>query len=89
MTLATITLGIDPTIQVGPLQLAWRGIMTAIGLAIAVPIGLPNRASPARSHAARCGRDPDVVLRLAVIAPTTRKATLRICQPLGKLSLHH
>jgi hypothetical protein len=35
MTLATITLGIDPTIQVAPLQLAWRGIITAIGLAIA------------------------------------------------------
>jgi prolipoprotein diacylglyceryltransferase len=54
MSVATITLGIDPTIQVGPVELAWHGIMTAIGLAIAIPI--------AQRHAADRGRDPDAVL---------------------------
>lgn len=59
MTAATLTIGIDPTIQVGPVELAWHGIMTAVGLAIAIPI--------AQRHAANRGRDPDVVLRLALI----------------------
>ena len=32
--LATITIGIDPTIEIGPLTLAWHGITTAVGILI-------------------------------------------------------
>lgn len=30
--LATITIGIDPEIQLGPLTLAWHGLMIAVGV---------------------------------------------------------
>ena len=33
-TLATITIGIDPTIELGPLTLAWHGLTIAIGILV-------------------------------------------------------
>lgn len=35
---ATITIGIDPTIKLGPLTLAWHGLMTAVGVLIRVVV---------------------------------------------------
>lgn len=32
--LATITIDIDPTIELGPLELAWHGLMIAVGIAV-------------------------------------------------------
>ena len=32
--LSTITIGIDPTIEIGPLTLAWHGITIALGILI-------------------------------------------------------
>lgn len=32
-TIAVITVGIDPTIELGPVTLAWHGVMTAVGIA--------------------------------------------------------
>jgi phosphatidylglycerol:prolipoprotein diacylglycerol transferase len=32
--IAVITINVDPTVQIGPLSLAWHGIMIAVGLAI-------------------------------------------------------
>lgn len=34
MTAATITIGIDPTIELGPLTLAWHGITIALGVVV-------------------------------------------------------
>ncbi len=59
MTPATITIGIDPTIELGPLELAWHGIMIAVGIAVGIPI--------AQRHTARYGRDPAVVVALVVV----------------------
>jgi hypothetical protein len=60
MTAATLTIGIDPTIQVGPVELAWHGIMTAVGLAIAISIARRHgSAAPgaAATPAPDSGRD--------------------------------
>lgn len=58
--LATITIEIDPMLRLGPLTLAWHGVATAAGLAVAVAI--------ASRWAARRGLDGDEVLNAAVIA---------------------
>lgn len=34
MSLATITLDIDPFIDIGPLEIAWHGLMTAVGILV-------------------------------------------------------
>jgi phosphatidylglycerol:prolipoprotein diacylglycerol transferase len=34
MASAVITIGTDPTIDIGPLSIAWHGLMTAVGIAI-------------------------------------------------------
>ena len=59
VTAATITIGIDPTIGIGPLEFAWHGIMIAVGIAVGMPI--------AQRHAARHGRDPAVVVALVLV----------------------
>ena len=47
--LSTITIGIDPTIEIGPLTLAWHGITIALGILIGgVVAGLEG--APARSR---------------------------------------
>lgn len=56
---ATITLDVDPTVSIGPLELAWHGIMIAVGLAVGMAI--------ARRRAAATGRDPEVITGLIVV----------------------
>lgn len=34
MRLAIITIGIDPTLEIGPVTLAWHGITIAVGIVI-------------------------------------------------------
>jgi phosphatidylglycerol---prolipoprotein diacylglyceryl transferase len=60
--LSVITIGIDPTIELGPVTLAWHGIMIAVGIAV----GALLAARVARSY----GLDPDpvqVCVALAVV----------------------
>ncbi|MBA2256548.1 MAG: prolipoprotein diacylglyceryl transferase [Thermoleophilaceae bacterium] len=48
---AVITLDVDPFIEIGPLTLAWHGVMIAVGIAVGLCFG--------RRHARRVGLDPD------------------------------
>lgn len=61
--IATIVVGIDPTISVGPLELAWHGIFIAIGLMVGLLL--------ARRGAARDGLDPDAIGVLVLAATIT------------------
>ena len=57
--LSTITIGIDPTIQIGPLTLAWHGITIAVGILIG---GLV-----AGREARRRGIDPEPLYPIGTI----------------------
>ncbi len=57
--LATITIGIDPTIEIGPLTLAWHGITIAVGILIGGVV--------ARSEARRRGLDPEPLYAIGMI----------------------
>jgi phosphatidylglycerol:prolipoprotein diacylglycerol transferase len=57
--LSTISIGIDPTIEVGPLTLAWHGITIAVGILIG---GLV-----ARREARRRGLDPEPLYTIGMI----------------------
>jgi phosphatidylglycerol:prolipoprotein diacylglycerol transferase len=60
LLLDTITLDIDPTLRLGPLTLAWHGVTTAAGIALA--------AAVAWRWAGRRGLDREEVLNLAIVA---------------------
>ncbi|HKP21497.1 MAG TPA: prolipoprotein diacylglyceryl transferase family protein [Thermoleophilaceae bacterium] len=57
--LAAITVGIDPTIDVGPLTLAWHGITIAIGILIGALV--------AAREARRRGLDPEPLYPIVMI----------------------
>ena len=57
--LSTITIGIDPTIEIGPLTLAWHGITIAVGILIGGVV--------ARREAVRRGLDPEPLYALGMI----------------------
>ena len=59
MQQATITVGIDPTIELGPVTLAWHGLTIAIGILVG---GLV-----AAREARRRGLDPDPLYTVGVI----------------------
>ncbi len=59
MTAGVITIGIDPTLHVGPVSLAWHGIMIALGLLAG---GLL-----AAQYARKRGLDPERVLSLVTV----------------------
>lgn len=52
--------GIDPTLRLGPITLAWHGVTTAAGIALA--------AAVAWRWAGRRGLDRDEILNLAMVA---------------------
>ena len=54
-----ITVGIDPTIEIGPITLAWHGLMIAVGVVVG---GLA-----AASDARRRGLDPERIYAVGVI----------------------
>lgn len=56
MTGASITLDIDPFIEIGPVSLAWHGLMTAVGLIVGSVM--------ARRYAAERGLDGEQILPL-------------------------
>jgi len=56
---ATITIGIDPTLELGPLTLAWHGIMTAAGIAAGAWLG--------QRYARERGLDRELVLGAVVV----------------------
>ncbi|WP_217914751.1 prolipoprotein diacylglyceryl transferase [Miltoncostaea marina] len=58
-----MTIGLAPTFDIGPLTLAWHGLMTAIGLLVG--IGVADRLARAR------GTDPDAVMGMAITAAIT------------------
>ena len=61
--LATITVGIDPTIEIGPLTLAWHGLTIALGIALGAWVagrvargyGLPSEPISAMAMLAAVG----------------------------------
>jgi phosphatidylglycerol:prolipoprotein diacylglycerol transferase len=57
--LSTITIGIDPTIEVGPLTLAWHGITIALGILIGGIV--------AGREARRRGLDPEPLYTIGMI----------------------
>jgi phosphatidylglycerol:prolipoprotein diacylglycerol transferase len=57
--LSTITIGIDPTIEVGPVTLAWHGITIAVGILIGGVV--------ARGEARRSGLDADPLYAIGLI----------------------
>ncbi len=57
--LSVITIGIDPTIELGPVTLAWHGLTIAVGIAV----GAPAVAHDAR----RRGLDPERVYAIGGI----------------------
>jgi phosphatidylglycerol:prolipoprotein diacylglycerol transferase len=59
MELATITVGIDPTIELGPLTIAWHGLTIAIGILIGGVV--------AGHDARRRGLDPEPLYTVGVI----------------------
>lgn len=59
MDLAAISIGIDPTIELGPLTLAWHGIGIAAGIAVGAAFG--------RRYAIERGLDPEALLSAVVV----------------------
>jgi phosphatidylglycerol:prolipoprotein diacylglycerol transferase len=57
--LSTITIGIDPTIEIGPLILAWHGITIAVGILVGGVV--------ARGEARRRDLDPEPLYSLGMI----------------------
>jgi phosphatidylglycerol:prolipoprotein diacylglycerol transferase len=57
--LSTITIGIDPMIEVGPVTLAWHGITIAVGILIGGVV--------ARGEARRRGLDPEPLYAIGMI----------------------
>ena len=57
--LSVITIGIDPTIEVGPITVAWHGLMIAVGIVVG---GLA-----AAYDARRRGLDPERLYPVALI----------------------
>lgn len=57
--LATLTVGIDPTIEIGPLTLAWHGITIALGILIGALV--------AAREARRRGLDPEPLYTIVMI----------------------
>ena len=57
--LAAITIGIDPTIEIGPLTLAWHGITMAVGVLIGAVV--------AGGEARRRGLDPEALYTISMI----------------------
>jgi phosphatidylglycerol:prolipoprotein diacylglycerol transferase len=57
--LSTITIGIDPTIEIGPLTLAWHGITIAVGILIGGIV--------AGREARRRGLDPEPLYAIGMI----------------------
>jgi phosphatidylglycerol---prolipoprotein diacylglyceryl transferase len=57
--LSTITIGIDPTIEIGPVTLAWHGITIAVGILIGGVV--------ARGEARRHGLDPEPLYPIGMI----------------------
>lgn len=56
---AVITIGIDPTIELGPLTLAWHGLMIAVGIWVGAWL--------AARYARERGLDPERVLALVLV----------------------
>jgi hypothetical protein len=56
---STITIGIDPTIEIGPLTLAWHGITIALGILIGGVV--------ARGEARRRGLNPEPLYPIGMI----------------------
>ena len=59
MPAATITVGIDPTIELGPLTLAWHGITIALGIVVGGVV--------AARDARRRGLDPEPLYNVGLI----------------------
>jgi phosphatidylglycerol---prolipoprotein diacylglyceryl transferase len=57
--LSTITIGIDPTIEIGPVTLAWHGITIALGILIGGVV--------ARGEARRRDLDPEPIYAIGMI----------------------
>jgi phosphatidylglycerol:prolipoprotein diacylglycerol transferase len=57
---ATITIGIDPTVDLGPITLAWHGITIALGILVAA---LLARIAYPRDR----GVDPDTLVNVAMV----------------------
>lgn len=57
---AVITIDVDPFIQLGPIEIAWHGLMTAAGIVVAAYIAI--------RYAKRNGLDPDVLLNAVIWA---------------------
>lgn len=70
MHLATITISMPPTFEVGPLTLAWHGVMTAGGIVVGT--------LAARHDARQRGTDPEQVLMLAVVLSAVGMVGARI-----------
>lgn len=59
MELAVITIDIDPEIQLGPLTLAWHGLMIAVGIAVGSVFAV--------RHGRELGLDPERLLNAALV----------------------
>lgn len=57
---AVITIDVDPFIQLGPVEIAWHGLMTAVGIVVAAYIAV--------RYAKRQGLDPDALLNAVIWA---------------------
>lgn len=56
---ATITIGIDPTIELGPITIAWHGLTIAIGILVGGIL--------AAAEARRRGLDPDRLYTIGLL----------------------
>lgn len=57
--MATITIGIDPNISLGPVELTWHGLMTAVGIVVALWL--------AQRRARELGLDSSRVAQVALV----------------------
>lgn len=58
--IAAITIDMDPSLQLGPISIAWHGLMIAVGVAVA--------AFQARRYGAQRGLDADELLNTMMVA---------------------